>query len=584
MKKWILLRRGADFEGLSKELNIDKVAVRILINRGLDTVDKMRSFLNCGIDECTGYNGLPDIDKAVSFIRELKAENTGVRIIGDYDADGVCATTILMKGLQKFGLDADFAIPHRIINGYGLSAELIEDAYRAGRNSIITCDNGIAAVDAVSLANSKGMRVFVTDHHEVPKSEDGTEEILPKAVGIVNPKRKDSTYPMKDICGAYVAFKVICALFGYDRGIPDEDGDFFEEILELAAIATVCDVMPLVGENRGIVSHLLDRIGSTPNPGLKQLLEVTGLNGKKYEPYHISFIIGPHINATGRLDTAMRAMNLLMSPDRGVAFTIANELHEINEKRKQMTSEWVEKAVNIVEKESLNDRNVIVLYLEGCHESLAGLVAGKIKEQFYRPVFVFTDALEGIKGSGRSIEEFDMFANLEKCKSVLSHYGGHKMAAGLSLPKENLESFTEMINNCADYGGSLPVEQIAIDADMPLDYVTVGLVEDINRLEPFGMGNEKPIFARKDIKILSAERKTDTMLILKVSDESYKSYKMIYFGNIDEFERFIDAKHGKGASQRMYAGDVFAFNAAYMPKINEFRGVRSVEFQLKDYC
>lgn len=584
MKKWILLRRGADYETLSEELQMDKVAIRVMVNRGITTLEEMKKFLGSDISQCVLSEGLPDIDGAVSFINEMRNGHVPVRIIGDYDVDGVCATSILMKGLKKYGLDVDFIIPHRIINGYGLSDALIDDAYNAGRKAIITCDNGISAVDAVLRAYGYGMKVLITDHHEVPKNESG-EDIIPRAEFCVDPKRSTNKYAFPEICGAYVAFKLICRLFGYDKEISgEEDRIFVRELLDLAAMATVCDVMPLSGENRALVKDALAGLHRTTNPGLKKLMEVTECSGKVLEPYHISFIMGPHINATGRLDTAQRAMELLLSDDLQRAGELAKELHTINEERKEMTLHWEEKAFEIVEQNELYKKSIIVLYLKECHESLAGLVAGKVKEKYYRPTFVLTDGKESLKGSGRSIEEFDMFASMEKCKEVFIHYGGHKMAAGLSLEESKLEEFTEKIQRMAEYEPDSLKETVKIDADMPLDYVSFKLMEDLNRLEPFGNGNEKPVFARKDITILGAERKKERFVILKVSDSTSRSYKMKYFGDVDCLEQYIDEKNGAGSAEGMYLSRPCKLNMLYSPHVNEFRGNRSIEFNLLDYC
>lgn len=609
-KRWFVAAKKADFEGIARKFHIDPVIARIIRNRDVVTDEEITAFLSGTPDDLPDPFLLPDMACAVRVLQEYRDKK--IRVIGDYDIDGVCATYILYRGLTYLGMDVDTAIPHRMADGYGLSDRLIEEAHRDGVELIITCDNGIAAAKQTELAASCGMEVIVTDHHEVPyeEGENGSRRyLLPTAGAVVDPKRADSRYPFSGICGAVVAFHMIRAVFSSENGAEDglrqkgasgdEDGlrqtsarcgmpeALFQELVEFAAFATVGDVMELKSENRILVREGLRMMRHSENVGLKALIAVCGLEGKELSPYHIGFVLGPCLNATGRLDTALRALSLFRCRDYPQALLIAQELKGLNDSRKDMTLKGTRQAIELVEAMDIRENPVIVLYLQDCHESLAGIIAGRVREQYQHPVFVLTDAEDGVKGSGRSIEAYSMYEEMSRCKELFTRFGGHKMAAGLSLPKENVDTFRRRINELAALREEDFVEKIHIDVPMPLSYVTSEFVEQLSVLEPFGNGNPKPVFAQKNLLFFSAKLvgKNNRVMRFGVMDEQGKRYSMTMFGQHEPFDDYIREFFGEDALSALYdaKGDAVRMSVVYYPDFNEYGGHRELQYVIQDY-
>ena len=528
---------------------------------------------------------IDDKIEEVYQIGEKIKENAKIRIIGDYDIDGIQSTYILLEGFRMLGADVDSDIPDRMKDGYGLNRNLIDRALEADVDTIITCDNGIAAAEEIAYAKSMGMTIVVTDHHEVPYTEIGAGRryILPEADAVVDPKQEDCTYPFKGLCGAAVAYKLVEALMEA-MGKDAEDADY---LMENVAIATIGDVMDLVDENRIFVKQGLDMLKRTENLGLKALMECTGVNVDKLSPYHIGFVIGPCMNASGRLDTAKRALELLEAKKVAEADLLAGDLKALNDSRKDMTAQAVEEAFIQVENSELKDADVLVVYLPECHESLAGIVAGRIREKYYRPVFVLTKGAEGLKGSGRSIETWHMYEGLNRVKHLLSKFGGHKMAAGLSMPEENLEQFRKEINEKSGITPEDLNEKIAIDMQLPFECVNEKFIEELAVLEPFGKGNARPVFAERQVQVESARilGKNKNVLKLQVKDLHGTRMDAMYFGDVNTFVEYVREKFGDIACECLLRGHghgiVMAFT--YYPDINEYQGVRTPQIVIQNY-
>ena len=547
--------------------------------------DAIEKYLNGTIADL--YDGMlmKDMDKAVAVLGEKIKENAKIRIIGDYDIDGIQSTYILLEGFRMLGADVDSDIPDRMKDGYGLNRNLIDRALEADVDTIITCDNGIAAAEEIAYAKSMGMTIVVTDHHEVPYTEIGAGRryILPEADAVVDPKQEDCTYPFKGLCGAAVAYKLVEALMEA-MGKDAEDADY---LMENVAIATIGDVMDLVDENRIFVKQGLDMLKRTENLGLKALMGCTGVNVDKLSPYHIGFVIGPCMNASGRLDTAKRALELLEAKKVAEADLLAGDLKALNDSRKDMTAQAVEEAFIQVENSELKDADVLVVYLPECHESLAGIVAGRIREKYYRPVFVLTKGAEGLKGSGRSIETWHMYEGLNRVKHLLSKFGGHKMAAGLSMPEENLEQFRKEINEKSGITPEDLNEKIAIDMQLPFECVNEKFIEELAVLEPFGKGNARPVFAERQVQVESARilGKNKNVLKLQVKDLHGTRMDAMYFGDVNTFVEYVREKFGDIACECLLRGHghgiVMAFT--YYPDINEYQGVRTPQIVIQNY-
>lgn len=572
MAQWFLTAKKADFEKIGARFGISPILARLIRNRDFVEENEIRMFLYGGPEELYDPFLLRDMEKAVKFLSPKIKSGERIRVIGDYDIDGVCASYILVKGLRALGADADAAIPHRIKDGYGLNESLVEAAAEEGIRTIVTCDNGIAAAEQIALADRLGIETVVTDHHEVPFAEkDGKKEyLLPPAAAVIDPKREDCTYPFKGICGAVVAYKLILALvkrFGKEK----ECAGLLEEFLEFAAFATVGDVMELKDENRIIVKTGLSYMEKTKNTGLRALFLATGLAEKKLSPYHIGFIAGPCLNATGRLDTAARALELLQTTDPAKAAEIAMDLKELNEARKELTAKGLEQAVELVENTDLKNDRVLVLFLPECHESLAGIIAGRVREKYNKPVFVLTRGEEGIKGSGRSIESYHMYDNMTACSYLFTKFGGHKMAAGLSMKEEDVDTFRKQINAKCTLTPEDMEEKIHIDIALPLSYVTKAFVEELEKLEPFGVGNPKPVFAQKGIAVLSEQilGKNRNAGKYRIRDSEGKVYELMYFGDVEAFGKYYRERES-----------IFI---TYYPSFHEYMGKTSIQIVMQDY-
>lgn len=593
MAKWMVAAKKADFNKIAKEYGITPVLARIMRNRDIIEEDDIRRFLKGSLSDLHSPFLLKDMDKAVNVILSKIEKQAALRIIGDYDVDGICSTYILLRGLSALGAKVDRVIPHRIRDGYGLNDSLIKDAGHEKIDTIITCDNGIAASPQIAMARELGMTVVVTDHHEVPYEEaDGERHyILPDAAAVIDPKQPDCGYPFKSICGAVVALKLIFALFE-KSGRPQEEAESMrDELLPFAALATVCDVMELRDENRIIVKYGLKNMARTQNPGLKALLVANGIEEREITPYHAGFIIGPCLNATGRLDTAARALSLFETPKQQEAVMIAEDLKALNDSRKKMTEDGVKQAIKQVEESALKDDRVLVVYLPDCHESLAGIIAGKVREKFGKPVFVLTKGEEGIKGSGRSIETYSMYEEMTGCKELFTRYGGHKMAAGLSLAgEEEMELFRKKTNDNCTLTEEDFEEIIHIDVPMPLSYVGKDFIRELSLLEPFGVGNKKPLFAQKNVRILSGKimGKNKNVGKYTIADETGKTYEMIYFGDMEKWNEFLLEKFGQEDTDAIYGGkkasQELTFTMAYYPDLNYFGGRESVQIVMQYYC
>ena len=570
MEKWMVYNKKADFQKIGSEFGIDPVIARLIRNRDIQDMKEIRSYLYGTLAEIPSPWKMKDMERAVQILQKKITQKKKIRIIGDYDIDGVTATCILLKGLKRLNANVDTYIPDRVKDGYGMHEQLIDKALEDGIDTILTCDNGIAAAAEIEYAKKEGLTVIVTDHHDIPfrDTEDGRIWIIPKADAVVNPKQNDCLYPNKNICGAVVAWKLIWAL--YERlGI---DSDEIWDFLELAAIATVGDVMDLQGENRIIVKEGLKKLSSTSFEGLKALICVNNLESAEITAYHVGFVIGPCINASGRLDTAARSLELLLADNMEDAMKLADDLYDLNQSRKAMTEQGKEQAIQSIEENNLGKDRVLVVYLPDCHESLAGIIAGRIREAYNKPVFVLTKGSDGVKGSGRSIEAYSMYEELVKCSDLLMQFGGHPMAAGLSMEEKNVELFRRRLNdNCTLTEQDL-IPKIMIDVPMPISYLSKKLTEQLKVLEPFGKGNSKPLFAQKNlravgIRVLGRNRNVAKMLLI---DENGIKMDAVYFGEAQEFVDFVQAHD--------------TISVTYYPEINVFQGRENLQVVIKNYC
>lgn len=570
MEKWVMAAKKADFNQIGQQFHIDPVIARLIRNRDVIGDEKIREYLLGTVNELPLPWLMKDMKKAVDILEKKIQQKVKIRIIGDYDIDGVTSTYILLKGLTRIGADVDTYIPDRVADGYGIHEHLIVKAESDGIDTIVTCDNGIAAAAEIQMAKEKGMTVIVTDHHEIPYREENGERkvILPPADAILNPKQYDCPYPNKNLCGAVVAFKYITAL--YERfNIPEKE---LEDYYELAAIATVGDVMDLQGENRILVKEGLRRLKNTQNKGLQELIRANALEDAKITAYHIGFVLGPCINASGRLDTAARSLALLNAQTKEEAAKLAGDLTALNQSRKALTEKGKEEAIQLIETTELKNDRVLVVYLPECHESLAGIIAGRIREKYHKPAFVLTKGEKSAKGSGRSIESYSMYEELVKCADLMVQFGGHPMAAGLSIEEENIEKFRRQLNeNCTLTEEDLR-PKVVIDVPMPVSYITKELVEQISLLEPFGKGNTKPIFAQKGLRVLDSNiiGKNKNVVKLKLLDPQGVTMEGIYFGETEDFVNFIRERN--------------SISVTYYPEINRFRGRESLQIIIQNYC
>lgn len=570
MEQWVLLRKGADFDAISKKYHISPRMASLIRNRDIIGDAAIDDYLNGTLLDLEDGMLMKGMNKAVDILKEKIEEHEKIRVIGDYDIDGINATYILLEGLRMLGADVDSDIPDRMKDGYGLNQTLIDRADEAGIDTIITCDNGIAALEEIAYGKRLGMTIIVTDHHEVLYEEQEGKRTyhLPPADAVVDPRQPDCMYPFKKLCGAAVAYKLIEALYE----VTGHDASDMDYLIENVAIATVGDVMDLVGENRIFVREGLAMLGRTANPGLQSLISCTGIEKSRISAYHIGFVLGPCLNASGRLDTAKRALELLRAQTKREADILAGDLKALNDSRKDMTARAVEEALEQVENTEFSDDRVLVVYLPDCHESLAGIVAGRVREKFYKPTFVLTDAQEGVKGSGRSIESYSMYEELTKCKELLIKYGGHPMAAGLSLEKRNVEELRRMLNDNCTLTEKELTEKVVIDMELPFLCVTEAFVEELSLLEPFGKGNTKPVFAARQVEFMQARivGKNRNVVKTRARDASGVVMDAMYFGDAEEFLHTLEEKGGR-------------LSITYYPGINEYMGCRTLQITITHY-
>ena len=585
--KWVIAAKKADFNRIGERFGIDPVIARIMRNRGMTEADEMEMYLHGTKADLYNPHLLKDVDRAAEIIYGKIREGKRIRIIGDYDIDGIQSTFILLKGLGRLDADVDYVIPDRIQDGYGLKEHLVTRAYEEGIDTILTCDNGISATEQISMAKKLGMTVVVTDHHEVPfeEMESGRRQIRSEADAVVNPKQDDCTYPFKGLCGASVAFKFIQVLYEL-AGVPVSEADPF---IENAGFATVGDVMDLRGENRILVKLGLDMLQHTENIGMRALILQNKLEGKQLKSYHIGFILGPCLNASGRLETARLSLKLLLCQDPVRAAVMAQEIVELNASRKLMTAHAVEQAKALIEKEHYEQDRVLVIFLPDCHESLAGIVAGRIREAYYRPAFVVTRSEEGAKGSGRSIEGYSMYEEMCKCRELFTKFGGHPMAAGFSLEEKNIECLRKQLNENASLTEEELQPRVVIDVPMPVDYLYPELIRQLELLEPFGKGNEKPVFADRNLIIRSLKILGREGRVIRMSLESPggRTIDAVYFGEADQMKQVIAEKYGKETAEDLMAGRCsrpVSLHFSYYPEIDTYYARPRMQLKITGFC
>ncbi len=628
MERWYVAAKKADFEKWAAEFGISPVVARILRNRDLTESGEIRKFLYGTLKDCYSPWLLKDMDRAVELLLEAVGEQTKIRVIGDYDVDGICSSYILTRGLQLLGARVDTAIPHRIHDGYGLNEHLIEQAAGDSVGMILTCDNGIAAAPQIEYANSCGIRVIVTDHHEVPflyeKDDQGVErrrEQLPPALAVIDPKRAECTYPFPNICGGVVAYKLMQAVaqrlehqvqegHRMQEGCQVQEGHrmqegcqvqerhrvldgyrglkaALEEMLEVAALATVCDVMELRDENRIIVKEGLKRLKDTRNPGIRALMEVNGIEPARLSAYHLGFVLGPCLNATGRLDTAKRALELLQSSTKAEAMSAARELKNLNDSRKSLTLQGVEQAESYIRERHIERDKVMLIFLPDVHESLAGIIAGRIREKYNHPVFILTRGEEGVKGSGRSIESYHMYDAMTAVKQYFTRFGGHKLAAGLSMKEEDIEALRCALNEQAALTEEDFIPRVHIDVPMPLVYADEKLAGELELLEPFGVGNPKPLFAQKELIFRAGYKMgaNKTCARFRADTPEGADRQLVFFGDLEKFGEFLEQKYGAGSQDALYAGrGSFAVSVVYQLGLNTYRGKTELQYVMQHYC
>ena len=584
MEKWYVAAKRADFQAIGEKFHIDQVIARIIRNRDVVGDEAIDEYLNGTLEHLHSPELLNGCREAADLLLKKIEQKKKIRIIGDYDIDGVNATYILYRGLRRLGARVDYEIPDRMKDGYGLNIHLVELARGEGADTILTCDNGITALEQTEYARKLGMTMIITDHHEPLYEEKEGEKFwkLPRADVLIDPKLESCRYPFKKLCGAAVAWKLIQMLYQISGLDP-----MALEFLPFAAIATVGDVMELEGENRIMVKWGLKALEETKNPGLRALIRETGLEGSSLSAYHIGFVIGPCINASGRLDTAKRSLRLLLAEDEAEARELAVELKQLNDERKDLTARGVEQAVMKIEHTPLGKDRVLVVYLPGCHESIAGIIAGRIREKYHKPVFVLTDGTDCVKGSGRSIETYSMFDEMVKCQDLFLKFGGHPMAAGLSLPGDKVEEFRRRINEACTLTEEDFVEKVMIDVPMPIDYITEELIGQLSLLEPFGKGNTKPLFAERDLKIQTCSilGKNKNVVKMTVWNQGGTAMEALYFGDVETFLEDLQKKWGREAVEKLLMGQStdITLSVTYYPSVNEFRGRRTLQIVIQNY-
>lgn len=569
MERWVVAAKRADFRGIAGAFGIDPVIARLIRNREVVGEEAIQEYLYGTVDQLPGPYQLKGMTEAVRILREKIQEKKKIRIIGDYDIDGVTSTYILLTGLRRLGARVDTYIPDRVLDGYGIHQPLILKAKEDDIDTILTCDNGIAAAAEIGLAKELGMTVVVTDHHEIPYEDREGERVyrLPPADAVVNPHQPGCPYPNKNLCGAVVAYKLIQAMYK-EAGVSEEE---LGELLEFAAIATVGDVMDLQGENRILVKEGLRRIPHTSNLGLQELIRANHLEGKTISAFHIGFVLGPCINASGRLDTASRSLALFQAKSREEAARLAGDLVNMNASRKALTEEGREAAIKLVETTDLKEDRVLVIYLPDCHESLAGIIAGRIREKYHKPAFVLTKGENGVKGSGRSIEAYSMYDALVECEDLLSQYGGHPMAAGLSLEEEQVPQLRKRLNDQCTLTSEDLTPKVVIDVAMPFSYITKELIRQLELLEPFGKGNTKPVFAQKEIQVLRPKvfGQNRNVVKMQLMDSNGFSMEGIYFGEAEPFLTRVQEEK--------------PLSVTYYPSVNQYMGRETIQIVVMNY-
>ena len=587
-ERWRLYAKKADFAAISKSYGINQVTARIMRNRGVETKEEIESYLKGDLDYLSDPALMKDADKAASLLEAAIANNELIAISSDFDNDGIFSGLLLKEAIIELGGRAAIFTPNRVMEGYGVNSRIVEEANAKGASVLLTCDNGIAAFEAIDEAKKLGMTVIVTDHHEVPFEEhDGKKTyLLPKADAIVDPKQEDCAYPFKSLCGTGVAYQLMTLLFRRMKRTMNRQ----EIFLQYTAIATVADVMELVGENRILVRKGLSYLNHTNHIGLRALMEVCGIAPEQVRAYHIGFILGPCFNAAGRLDTIVHALALLESKEYDQALALAGELWAMNEERKELTRVGTERAVELIEHATWKDERVYLVYIKDCHESVAGIIAGRLRERYYRPVLVFTDASEEgqIKASGRSIDDYDMFTELSAFRNLFLRFGGHKMAAGLTMEKKNLEILREGLNARCTLTQTQLMPLVMIDAAMPLGYISEEVIADLEKLEPFGRANEKPLFAQQHLSVLRLSRIGKNRNVVKMSVMGPEGIIMdaLYFGDTDVFFDFLEEEYGRDNVAAALRGmrNTIDIGVTYYPQINEFQGKRSLQIVIQNYC
>ena len=587
-ERWRLYAKKADFAAISKAYGINQVTARIMRNRGVETKEEIESYLKGDLDYLSDPALMKDADKAASLLEAAIANNELIAISSDFDNDGIFSGLLLKEAIIELGGCAAIFTPNRVMEGYGVNSRIVEEANARGASVLLTCDNGIAAFEAIDEAKKLGMTVIVTDHHEVPFEEHDGKKIylLPKADAIVDPKQEDCAYPFKSLCGTGVAYQLMTLLFRRMKRTMSHQ----EIFLQYTAIATVADVMELVGENRILVRKGLSYLNHTNHTGLRALMEVCGIAPEQVRAYHIGFILGPCFNAAGRLDTIVHALELLESKEYDQALALAGELWAMNEERKELTRVGTERAVELIEHANWKDEHVYLVYIKDCHESVAGIIAGRLRERYYRPVLVFTDASEEgqIKASGRSIDDYDMFTELSAFRNLFLRFGGHKMAAGLTMEKKNLEILRDGLNARCTLTQTQLMPLVMIDAAMPLGYISEEVIADLEKLEPFGRANEKPLFAQQHLSVLRLSRIGKNRNVVKMSVMGPEGIIMdaLYFGDTDVFFDFLEEEYGRDNVAAALRGmrNTIDIGVTYYPQINEFQGKRSLQIVIQNYC
>lgn len=587
-ERWRLYAKKADFAAISKAYGINQVTARIMRNRGVETKEEIESYLKGDLDYISDPALMKDADKAASLLEAAIANNELIAISSDFDNDGIFSGLLLKEAIIELGGRAAIFTPNRVMEGYGVNSRIVEEANAKGASVLLTCDNGIAAFEAIEEAKKLGMTVIVTDHHEVPFEEHDGKKIylLPKADAVVDPKQEDCAYPFKSLCGTGVAYQLMTLLFRRMKRTMSHQ----EIFLQYTAIATVADVMELVGENRILVRKGLSYLNHTNHIGLRALMEVCGISPEQVRAYHIGFILGPCFNAAGRLDTIVHALALLESKEYDQALALAGELWAMNEERKELTRVGTERAVELIEHATWKDEHVYLVYIKDCHESVAGIIAGRLRERYYRPVLVFTDASEEgqIKASGRSIDDYDMFTELSAFRNLFLRFGGHKMAAGLTMEKKNLEILRDGLNARCTLTQTQLMPLVMIDAAMPLGYISEEVIADLEKLEPFGRANEKPLFAQQHLSVLRISRIGKNRNVVKMSVMGPEGIIMdaLYFGDTDVFFDFLEEEYGRDNVAAALRGmrNTIDIGVTYYPQINEFQGKRSLQIVIQNYC